>query len=66
MRVTNEELREANAHLGRASSELDTFIYAASHNLRLPIANLPVLVRGLIEQLPPRPSKRLCLHPSWV
>jgi PAS domain S-box-containing protein len=57
LRVTNEELQEANIHLGKVNKELDTFVYAASHDLRLPVANLQGLVQVLMEQLPPEARK---------
>ncbi|UOG77697.1 ATP-binding protein (plasmid) [Hymenobacter tibetensis] len=53
LRVTNDELLNANSHLGQVNTELDTFVYAASHDLRLPISNLQGLVQALTDQLPP-------------
>ena len=40
LQVLNEELQETNAALGHLNTELDTFVYAAAHDLRLPIVNL--------------------------
>ncbi|MDF7815868.1 PAS domain-containing sensor histidine kinase [Hymenobacter sp. YC55] len=63
LRVTNEELLEANSQLGHANSELDTFFYAASHDLRLPISNLQGLVEVLVEQLPPEARRAEQVEP---
>jgi PAS domain S-box-containing protein len=52
LRVTNEELLESNTALGHVNTELDTFVYAASHDLRLPVTNLQGLVHALVAQLP--------------
>jgi PAS domain S-box-containing protein len=51
LRVANEELLEANAALGKLNAELDTFVYAASHDLRSPISNLEGLVQALVRKL---------------
>jgi len=51
LQVGNEELQEANAHLVRLNAELDTFVYAASHDLRAPVATLQELLQALEEQL---------------
>lgn len=52
LRVTSEKLQEANNHLAHLNTELDTFVYAAAHDLRSPIINLQGLVQALVEQLP--------------
>lgn len=49
--VTNEELQTANASLLHVNTELDTFVYAASHDLRTPVVNLQGLVQALSEQV---------------
>jgi len=50
-----EELLLKNAELQRVNNDMDNFIYAASHDLRAPIANLD----GLIAMLYQRISGRL-------
>ncbi|WP_375434368.1 ATP-binding protein [uncultured Hymenobacter sp.] len=52
LQVVNEDLQEVNAQLVQTNTELDTFVYAASHDLRLPVTNLQGLVQALVEQLP--------------
>ena len=52
LHVANEELQEANAALMLTNGELDTFVYAASHDLRTPVTNMQGLVAALEEQLP--------------
>ncbi|WP_198172741.1 sensor histidine kinase [Hymenobacter ginkgonis] len=51
LQVANEELLAANMALGRINAELDTFVYAASHDLRAPIGNLQGLVQVLVAEL---------------
>lgn len=63
LRLTNEELLDTNAHLGQVNTELDTFVYAASHDLRLPVANLQELVHALTEQLPPEARQGAQVEP---
>jgi len=53
MTATNEELHESNAQLLRTNADLDTFVYAASHDLKAPIANIEGLLGALREYLPP-------------
>jgi signal transduction histidine kinase len=43
----NQELAQANRQLQRTNSDLDNFVYAASHDLKQPINNLV----GLFEEL---------------
>ena len=47
----NEALRATNEQLTRANADLDTFVYAASHDLRQPTANLEGLLLALREEL---------------
>jgi len=49
--ATNQELVAANQLLTRANSDLATFIYTASHDLKTPIANIEGLVDLLRNQL---------------
>ncbi|MDF7815850.1 PAS domain-containing protein, partial [Hymenobacter sp. YC55] len=51
--ATNEELHASNAQLLRTNADLDTFVYAASHDLKAPIANIEGLLDVLAEYLPP-------------
>jgi signal transduction histidine kinase len=50
--ATNEELHESNAQLLRTNADLDTFVYAASHDLKAPIANIEGLLNVLRDYLP--------------
>ncbi|AII52520.1 hypothetical protein N008_11100 [Hymenobacter sp. APR13] len=52
MQVTNEELHDANTQLTRTNADLDTFVYAASHDLKAPIANIEGLLDALRDYLP--------------
>ncbi|WP_022826302.1 PAS domain-containing sensor histidine kinase [Hymenobacter norwichensis] len=52
MLATNEELLDANTRLLRANADLDSFVYAASHDLKAPIANIEGLLNALHEYLP--------------
>jgi signal transduction histidine kinase len=52
MQATNEQLNETNAQLTCTNADLDTFVYAASHDLKAPIANIEGLVEALRDYLP--------------
>jgi len=52
MQATNEELLDTNTRLTRTNADLDTFVYAASHDLKAPIANIEGLLNALREYLP--------------
>ncbi|WP_158267640.1 CHASE domain-containing protein [Adhaeribacter arboris] len=45
--TTNEELQQTNAELRRINTDLDNFVYTASHDLKAPIANLEGLTTDL-------------------
>jgi signal transduction histidine kinase len=47
----NDELSGKNAELQRINADLDNFIYAASHDLRAPIANLESILTMLRKRL---------------
>ncbi|WP_026463553.1 ATP-binding protein [Adhaeribacter aquaticus] len=47
-----EELQKKNKELQKINSDLDTFIYTASHDLKAPITNIEGLVATLVEDLP--------------
>jgi PAS domain S-box-containing protein len=53
MLATNEELHHANRSLTRTNTDLDTFVYSASHDLKSPITNIEGLLLALRQQLPP-------------
>jgi sigma-B regulation protein RsbU (phosphoserine phosphatase) len=48
----NAALREKNDLLTRTNADLDTFIYTASHDLRVPITNIEGLLTLLGSELP--------------
>lgn len=51
IKATNEELAEVNQELLHTNTDLDNFIYSASHDLKAPIANLEGLLRLLTRRL---------------
>lgn len=63
LQVANEELVQANVALGKVNTELDTFVYAASHDLRSPISNLQGLVQVLGRKLPPNSEHTAAVQP---
>jgi len=50
--ASNKELHVTNAQLTRTNADLDTFVYAASHDLKAPISNIEGLLDALQEYLP--------------
>ena len=50
--AANRELAIINTRLTRTNSDLDTFVYSASHDLRAPIANIEGLLSALRQELP--------------
>lgn len=50
--TANEELSKTNEQLTRINSDLDNFIYTASHDLKAPILNIEGLMGALIDELP--------------
>ncbi|MGI4742426.1 MAG: PAS domain-containing protein [Janthinobacterium lividum] len=52
LQVANEALQKSNQQLTRTNVDLDNFIYAASHDLKAPIANIEGLLLLLRKQLP--------------
>ncbi|GAA3923849.1 hypothetical protein GCM10022406_07560 [Hymenobacter algoricola] len=48
----NAQLTAANRQLIRTNTDLDNFIYSASHDLKQPIANIEGLLDALHEELP--------------
>ncbi|MFD1874914.1 sensor histidine kinase [Hymenobacter bucti] len=53
LRATNGELQLANGQLTRTNQDLDNFIYTASHELKIPLANIERLLQALARELPP-------------
>jgi PAS domain S-box-containing protein len=51
LQVANQDLRHSNSKLQRTNTDLDTFVYAASHDLRSPIVNIVGLLDLLRHQL---------------
>jgi signal transduction histidine kinase len=49
--ITQKELKVNNLKLTRLNQELDQFVYIASHDLKLPIANLEGLIEALQDDL---------------
>lgn len=47
-----EELQHKNEELRKINSDLDNFIYTASHDLKAPITNIEGLIDTLVEDLP--------------
>ncbi|MCC9134921.1 PAS domain S-box protein [Pontibacter silvestris] len=56
-RRRNEELMLKNRELLRVNTDLDNFVYTASHDLKAPIANLEGLVRLLKDEIGTEASK---------
>ena len=57
IRIKNEELIHLNNQLMRVNSDLDNFIYTASHDLKSPITNIEGLVNALQELLSSEATK---------
>jgi signal transduction histidine kinase len=53
LQATNEELGESNTRLTRTNVDLNTFVYTASHDLKVPITNIEGILAALRETLPP-------------
>lgn len=56
LQATNEVLNGTNHQLTRVNVDLDTFIYAASHDLKAPITNIEGLLYTLRGELPAQSS----------
>ncbi|ALW86898.1 hypothetical protein AUC43_18530 [Hymenobacter sedentarius] len=52
-RALAEQLHATNEQLTRTNIDLDNFIYTASHDLKVPIANIEGLLLALRHELPP-------------
>ena len=55
LETRNEELGTANQQLTRTNTDLDTFVYTASHDLKVPIANIEGLLDALSRELRSQP-----------
>ncbi|MGI4738109.1 MAG: PAS domain-containing protein [Janthinobacterium lividum] len=53
----NDALRATNAQLTRTNTDLDNFIYTASHDLKAPIGNIESLLLLLRQELPAEARK---------
>ncbi|AHM58714.1 sensory box histidine kinase [Flammeovirgaceae bacterium 311] len=53
-RVRNENLMKKNVELHRLNTDLDNFIYTASHDLKTPISNLEGLITLLAAKVGPK------------
>ena len=51
MATSNEELEETNKQLFKINSDLDNFIYTASHDLKAPVNNLEGLFNTLLSEI---------------
>ena len=51
LRAANEDLYQANDHLQRVNTDLDNFVYTASHDLKAPISNIKGLLSLLAQSL---------------
>ncbi|TPE44303.1 sensor histidine kinase [Pontibacter mangrovi] len=56
-RRKNEELQRKNKELHKVNTDLDNFVYAASHDLKAPISNLEGLISLLKEDMGPEHAK---------
>lgn len=52
LQATNTSLHVTNAQLKRTNTDLDNFIYTASHDLKTPITNIEGLLQALAYELP--------------
>ncbi|WP_460879073.1 PAS domain-containing sensor histidine kinase [Pontibacter rugosus] len=52
IKAANQELSSTNQQLTRINSDLDNFIYTASHDLKAPILNIEGLMKALLDELP--------------
>ncbi len=53
LQAINAALGDANNRLTRTNTDLDTFVYTASHDLKAPITNIEALLAALHTHLPP-------------
>ncbi len=51
IRASNEELLDSNLQLKRINTDLDNFIYTASHDLKAPISNIEGLLQAMLRSL---------------
>jgi len=53
----NTELQLTNAELKRVNNDLDSFVYAASHDLKAPVSNIEGLLHTLMDAMPDDAAK---------
>lgn len=53
----NTELQTTNAELKRVNNDLDSFVYAASHDLKAPVSNIEGLLHTLMDAMPEDAAK---------
>ncbi|GAA4503472.1 hypothetical protein GCM10023172_28370 [Hymenobacter ginsengisoli] len=58
----NQELQARNQQLTRTNADLDTFVYTASHDLKVPIANIEGLLDALSRALRSQPAPAQVPH----
>ncbi len=51
LRTAQEDLEESNRNLKTINTDLDNFVYTASHDLKAPVTNLEGLVKLLVPKL---------------
>ena len=56
LKQAQAKLQDTNAHLLRVVQDLDTFVYAASHDLKSPVANVEGLVLLLEQEIAEGPQ----------
>ncbi|NML63839.1 PAS domain-containing protein [Hymenobacter sp. RP-2-7] len=56
LQLAQRQLRDKNNQLSRVNVDLDTFVYAASHDLKQPVNNIDGLLQALLDELPPERS----------
>src|SRR5690606_33555226 len=61
-RLKNDELTKKNLELHRLNTDLDNFIYTASHDLKAPISNIEGLLEALLRQLSPQSLANARIH----
>ncbi|WP_210521050.1 PAS domain-containing protein [Hymenobacter terricola] len=59
----NDELAASNRQLSRTNTDLDTFVYTASHDLKVPIANIEGLLDALHRDLRQYPAVTASVQP---
>jgi PAS domain S-box-containing protein len=58
VKLLENSLKEKNAELDKINKDLDTFVYAASHDLKAPIYNIEALINNLYSELNEETKKK--------